>query len=120
MSNHFHLIWQMNAGLQPEEVQRDFLKYTAQKIKLDLKVKHPAVLEHFRVGAIDREYQFWQRKSLSIELRTHKVYLQKLDYIHDNPVKAGLCRLPEQYKYSSAQFYHTGNDNWGFLSHYCG
>jgi hypothetical protein len=30
---------------------------------------------------------------------------QKLDYIHNNPVKAGLCQLPEEYKYSSAGYY---------------
>ena len=32
MDNHIHLIWQMMAGTKPEAVQRDFMKYTAQKI----------------------------------------------------------------------------------------
>ena len=99
-------------------VQRDFLKYTAQKIKADLTKNHPAVMECFRVNAKDRTYQFWERNSLSIELRTHSVFLQKLEYIHQNPVRAGLSHFPEEYKYSSALFYHTGIDNWGFLTHY--
>jgi hypothetical protein len=43
--------------------------------------------------------------------------MQKLKYIHENPVKAGLCAHPLEYKYSSAMFYHTGTDNWGFLTH---
>jgi hypothetical protein len=76
------------------------------------------VLKHFRVNASDREYQFWERNALSVELRTHEVFLQKLKYIHLNPVRAGLCVLPAQYKYSSAWFYETGIDNWGFLTHY--
>ncbi len=42
----------------------------------------------------------------------------KLDYIHYNPVKAEICKQPEDYKYSSALFYETGVDNWKFLSHY--
>jgi REP element-mobilizing transposase RayT len=118
MSNHIHLIWQMQPLIHPDNVQRDFLKYTAQQIKHDLKKNPPEVLDHFRSDANDRYYQFWKRRALSIELRTDKVYRQKLDYIHWNPVKAGICKLPEEYKYSSALFYETGIDNWGFLSHH--
>jgi putative transposase len=101
MDNHVHLIWQMPPGMDPEAVQRDFLKYTAQRIKNDLEKNHPQVLSHFKVDAKDREYQFWERNALSIELRTDKVFRQKLDYLHWNPVKAGLCQLPEEYHYSS-------------------
>ncbi|MFT3903298.1 MAG: hypothetical protein QM727_08990 [Niabella sp.] len=104
--------------IHPAHVQRDFLKYTAQQIKFDLQQHHPVVLEQFRVNASDRVYQLWERRPLSVELRTEKVFLQKLEYIHWNPVKADLCTLPEAYKYSSAMFYHTGVDNWGFLAHY--
>jgi putative transposase len=118
MANHIHLIWQMQPRRHPAHVQRDFMKYTAQKIKHDLKQHHPAVLEKFKTSGADREYQLWERNPLSIELRTHEVFLQKLNYIHWNPVKAGLCTLPEVYRYSSAFFYHTGIDNWGFLTHY--
>jgi REP element-mobilizing transposase RayT len=118
MDNHVHLIWQMHAGIAPEALQRDFLKYTAQKIKADLQKSHPLVLEQFRIDSVDRIYQFWERNSFSIELRSHPVFLQKLEYIHWNPVRAGLCAFPEEYKYSSARFYTTGIDDWGFLTHY--
>ena len=118
MGNHIHLIWQMMPDNDPEAVQRDFLKYTAQRIKKDLQKNYPAVLAYFKVDAKDREYQFWERNALSVELRSHPVFIQKLDYIHWNPVRAGMCTLPEEYKYSSALFYETGIDNWDFLSHY--
>ncbi|HKZ67527.1 MAG TPA: transposase [Chitinophagaceae bacterium] len=111
MDNHVHLIWQMQPDIDPEAVQRDFLKYTAQRIKSDLEKNHQQVLASFKVDAKDREYQFWERNALSIELRTDKVFRQKLDYLHWNPVKAGLCQLPEEYHYSSALFYETGVDN---------
>lgn len=118
MENHIHLIWQMMPDNDPEAVQRDFLKYIAQRIKRDLQKNHPGVLAHFKVEAKDREYQFWERNALSVELRSHPVFIQKLDYIHWNPVKAGICKLPEEYKYSSALLYEAGVDNWGFLTHY--
>src|SRR5688572_890591 len=118
MINHVHLIWQMHPFIDSKAVQRDFLKYTAGKIKADLAKHHQAVLEQFLINAKDRKYQFWKTDALSVEIRSQKVFLQKLEYIHWNPVRAGLCALPEDYKYSSAQFYETGIDNWGFLTHY--
>ena len=41
-----------------------------------------------------------------------------MEYIHDNPVKAGLCKNEEDYNYSSARFYKTGIDDFGFLTHW--
>ena len=117
MDNHLHLIWQMLAGKNPSDIQRDFLKFTAQEFKRKLQVSDPKFLDFFLVNAIDRIYQFWRREPMSIELRNSKVFNQKLDYIHWNPVKAGMCALPEEYHYSSALFYHTGIDNWRFLTH---
>ncbi len=118
LDNHLHLIWQMKAGIKPENVQRDFLKFTAQKMQKDLKLYNPEYLNEFRVIAKDREFQFWKRNPLSIELRTDDVFLQKLNYIHENPVKAGLCKFAEDYYYSSAKFYESGDDDFGFLKHY--
>jgi REP element-mobilizing transposase RayT len=117
MSNHIHLIWQVLSGNTLENVQHSFMKYTAQRIKFDLVKHHPRVLEQFRVNAKDRTYQFWERNSLGIELRTTKVFMQKLEYIHWNPVKAGLCSLPEEFHFSSARFYWTGVDDFNMLTH---
>jgi len=118
MSNHIHIIWQMQASHEQKSVQRDFLKFVAQQIKFDLITAHPAELPHFEVNKKDRKYQFWQRNALSIDLFTPDVMNQKLDYIHNNRVKAGLCQLPEEYYFSSAGFYITNESDFSFLSHY--
>ncbi len=118
MNNHIHLIWQAREGYQTREIQRDFLKYTAQMIKFDLQKNDPKLLSEFFVNLKDREYQIWQRSPMNIELYTEKVFEQKLDYIHYNPVKAGLCQLPEEYKYSSASFYYLQKSEFEFLTHY--
>ena len=120
MNNHIHLIWQIADKYKPAQVQQSFMKYTAQIILKELRNNHPQVLEHFRVNAKDRKYQVWERKSLSVSLWNRKVFLQKLEYIHNNPVRAGIANLPEQYKYSSASFYETGKSEWKFLMHYEG
>ncbi len=76
MSNHIHLIWQIQNDYQREDVQRDFLKFTSQTIKRNLQKNHPAVLEKFYVNAKDRKYQIWERNPLSLDLLT-KRYLFK-------------------------------------------
>jgi hypothetical protein len=55
---------------------------------------------------------------LSIDIWSEDVLKQKLEYLHENPPGAALCKFAEEYKYSSALFYKTGIDSWGFLTHY--
>ena len=117
MDNHIHIIWQLQAGRKRNDVQRDFLKYTAQLIKKDMMKHHPDELKEFLVNAKDRKYQFWERNPLSVEIWSENVLLQKLKYIHENPVRAGICKYPDDYKYSSVLLYKFGKDNWGFLTH---
>jgi len=115
MNNHFHTVWQQLVPYSKEFVQQGFMKYTAQKIKHDLLLNNPVYLEEFKVNKKDREYQIWKRRPLSIELFTNAVFHQKIDYIHHNPVRAGLCKFPEDYKYSSAKYYEFDVDEFNLF-----
>jgi hypothetical protein len=114
------MIWKINERLQREDVQRDFLKYTAQQIKFDLEKNHPKVLERFKVNLKDRKYQIWERNPLSVDIYTREVLIQKLDYIHNNPVqeKWRLADVPENYYFSSANYYFKNETPWDFITHY--
>ena len=46
--------------------------------------------------------------------------MQKLDYIHNNAVAAGLVSFAEEYRYSSAKFYFSGIDDFSIVTHYSG
>ena len=120
MPNHMHILWQIQYPHSREDVQRDLLKYTGQQILFDLKANHPAVLARFYAGAKDRKYQIWERNALSVDLYHHKQFLQKLEYIHNNPLQPrwNLGTLPEEYIFSSAAFYETGSKDFDFLTHY--
>ena len=65
------------------------------------------------------EAQAAARKKLGRELFTENVFFQKLEYLHQNPVVAGLVFLPEYY-YSSAKFYDSGLKYFKMLTHYSG
>ena len=120
MPNHIHLIWQIQDGYKPDKIQLRFQKYTAQQMKFKLIDTNNKMLNDFFVDAKDREYQFWKRNPLSIDLWTEEVFIQKLNYIHNNPVGHpwNLVQYPEEYKFSSAKFYDTGIDEFGILTHY--
>jgi putative transposase len=118
MSNHIHLVWQQIPPTTKVKLQHSFMTFTAQKIKEHLQKHNPTLLEAFRVDAKDRMYQIWERNPLAVDLFTPKVFHQKIDYVHFNPVKAGLCINPEDYYYSSAKFYTTGIDVFNMLTHY--
>jgi REP element-mobilizing transposase RayT len=122
MPNHIHLIWQIQDKHIRHRVQQSFLKFTAQKMKFKLIDTRSKELENYKVKASDREYQFWERNPLSIDLWSRSVFKQKLHYTHNNPTQVNwkLCALPEEYKYSSYRFYENGVDEFGFLSHYEG
>ena len=120
MSNHIHLIWQPMYGQTPSSIQSSFMKHTSKQLKASLMKNDEKTLEKHRVDKYDRLYQIWKREPLSIELRTPAVFEQKLSYIHNNPVVAGLCIFAEEYHYSSARFYHDGVDAFKMLTHSSG
>jgi REP element-mobilizing transposase RayT len=50
-------------------------------------------------------FQLWQQHNRPIELYTREVIIQKLSYIHNNPVKAGFVDQPHEWAWSSAKDY---------------
>ncbi|MBK7302694.1 MAG: hypothetical protein IPI90_05460 [Saprospiraceae bacterium] len=53
-----------------------------------------------RNNSNNKKYQFWQQDNHPIEIFSPKVISQKLTYLHNNPVEAGIVSLAEQYLYS--------------------
>jgi REP element-mobilizing transposase RayT len=114
MNNHIHVIWHLHHPHKRDEVQRDMLKFTAQTIIRELR-NEPEVLQQYYVGARDRKHQVWERNPLTVPLWTEDVVKQKVAYLHNNPVRAGLCAYAEDYKYSTASLYSSGEDRFGFI-----
>lgn len=75
------------------------------------------MLAFFKTNKYDREYQIWERETLSIELITESLFIEKLGNINYNPLRAGLC---EKHYHSSAKFYYDGTNSFGVLKHYSG
>ena len=109
MSNHLHLIARSENGTLSDTI-RDFKKFTAHKI-LDTISAGPEsrrewMMHRFGWNASQNKRsstnQFWTHENHAESVHSLKFFNQKLDYIHDNPVRAGLVALQEHYLYSSA------------------
>ena len=121
MPNHFHAIWQLHDGIIKANFQRDLLKFTSRSLLNFMKMNDHPLLHKLKVKAADRNYQVWERNALSVDLFSENVFLQKLDYLHNNPLQPQwqLATVPEAYRWSSASFYETGKSEFDFLTHYC-
>jgi REP element-mobilizing transposase RayT len=122
MPNHFHAIWRVSDGINKADFMRDFMKFTARSILKFMFMNDDSLLKSLQVNAADRKQQVWERNSLRVDLYNEEIFLQKLKYIHANPIqpKWNLCKHPEDYFYSSAKFYESGGKENGFnmLTHF--
>ena len=98
-----------------ESAAGSFSKFTAHRFKKHLTGTNQ--LELYRSDKTDRAFQFWKRDPLAILVSTEKIFISKLEYIHKNPAKWGLCTHPEEYRWSSAKFYREGIDEFNMLTH---
>ena len=116
MPSHVHLIWRANEQNEKESPQGSFLKYTAHTFKKMLKQEGIGKLSAYKIEAENKKFEFWQRDSLAIPLFTHEVAMQKLNYLHNNPLKEhwNLVKDPCDYKYSSARYYELSEKDFSF------
>jgi len=117
MSNHMHLIVSAKEAVKLQDVIRDFKKFTSKKLIEAIEhineSRREWLLKKFAFAAqrIKRgvNYKLWQDGFHPIELQTGEMVMQKLEYIHNNPVEAGIVNEQEHYVYSSAVNYTAKN-----------
>ena len=97
MLNHIHLI-----ATSPDMAGflRDFKRFTSVKLKNNLETTEPRVLQLF----VDDKgkYQFWQNTNAPKKIENPNFYRQKLNYIHQNPLRKGYVLAPQHWVWSSA------------------
>ncbi|KAA9341049.1 transposase [Adhaeribacter soli] len=120
MPNHLHLLWEPLQKNGREMPHASFNKITSHEIIKDLKLQHQEVLPYFKVQEKERQYRIWQRDALAVLMDSKAKFEQKLLYIHLNPLqeKWNLAASPEDYYWSSARFYETGEDTFNLFTHY--
>ncbi len=112
MPAHFHAVLWPQAEKRISDVLRDFKRFTSKSIsRLGLERSHAHYIAKFITARQENRaqdvssYQVWQEGSHPEILYTPGFAKQKLDYIHLNPVRAGLVETIDQWPYSSAKAY---------------
>jgi len=105
MENHMHII--ASAPDISDQISA-FKSYTAHtSITYYEKQKNHFLLDLLAFSKlahkIDRQYQFWQEGSHPQRIENELIFAQKVEYIHNNPVKRGYVDLPEHWRYTSAR-----------------
>ncbi len=111
MSNHIHILARSAVGDLSGTI-RDFKNYTSKKF---LEVIHDkkesrrdwmnVVFGYHGKYKKNQTYQVWTHENHAEYIYSQKFIEQKIEYIHNNPVKAGIVEKPEDYLYSSARNY---------------
>ncbi len=110
MTNHLHLIASRPEG-ELSYVVRDFKSFTAKQLLNSVLTNEQESRKDwmemvFRFHGArtqqNEEYAFWQKTNHPTELYTNAVIDQKVDYIHQNPVRAGFVSEAQEWIHSSA------------------
>ena len=89
MPEHVHLLL--------SEPQREMLADAIKSLKQGVSRRLIGEAEHF-----------WQKRYYDFNVRNYRQHVEKLRYIHRNPVHRGLCERPEDWEWSSFRQYATG------------
>ena len=117
MPSHIHLIFRSSLG-DPSGLMRDFKGFTSRKMLKIISENPQESRKEWLLWMFEKagkknsnveKSQFWQQNNQPIEIWSLKVFEQKLNYIHNNPVETGFVTDPIDWKYSSARNY--GNND---------
>ena len=118
MSNHLHAIVSCGEGFELSDTLRDFKKFTSTQITEAIENNPKESRKNWLVWLLKNKegITFWQEGNHPEEIRTMDFFRQKLNYIHQNPVRSGIVEKEEEYIYSSARDFY---DKKGLLELSC-
>jgi len=120
MPEHIHLLLTEPEVGSPSTVMQVVKQRTAKALLPKRRRRDPRQRELFGEKL---QRSFWQARFYDFNVWTTKKRVEKLRYMHRNPVKRGLVEFPEQWRWSSFRFYFLGepglvrvNGGWGRIS----
>jgi len=114
MPEHFHVLVQPGLAQSISKIVKDLKQRSAFAVLQALRSRSDlpscrALLRSLRLPPTihsKAHYRLWQRRFVPFNVYTEKKRLQKLDYMHNNPVKRGLVSSPGEWPWSSWRFYY--------------
>ncbi len=101
MPEHVHLLLSEPQRDSLAEALKSLKQGVARRLLDDLPLKP-------KPGLNGAPQHFWQKRYYDFNVRDYPQFVEKLRYIHRNPVKRGLCERPEDWEWSSFRHYASG------------
>jgi REP element-mobilizing transposase RayT len=115
MSNHIHLILSTDGVKKLSDVIRDFKKFSSYAI-INAIQNNPKesrkkwMLWIFgkagKFNSRNENFQFWQQTNHPVECSTEDILMSRMQYLHENPIRAGIVNFEQDYLYSSGIDYY--------------
>jgi len=116
MTSHVHMIIGSRGNLI-SNIMRDLKRHTSEALRKTIQQNPRESRKEWMLQMMEdagkensnnSRFQLWQQDNHPIGLSTEKIMHQKLDYLHNNPVESGFVEKAEDWLYSSAKQYYTG------------
>jgi REP element-mobilizing transposase RayT len=119
MYTHVHAVLWPDDGINLSDVTRDFKRFTSREIsKAALRQGANCFIRAFANSRLANraqdisQYQVWQEGSHPEAIFSKNFARQKIDYIHRNPVRAGMVKTADEWPFSSARAYLLGEETY--------
>ncbi len=117
MNSHIHFIIFFERDNHLIDYIRDFKEFTSLKLKEYIQAQQAEPLQNIEYEHRTQHFKVWTDRYDDVYLHSRDLCETKINYIHNNPVKAGLVSTPVDYPFSSAAFYE-GKRAKSQLMHY--
>ena len=111
MPEHVHLLVDEPKKGDPSQVMRALKQRVSARLRSQRKRAHPSQLTLGFSRKAGPLAHFWQRRFYDFNVRSRKKKIEKLGYMHMNPVKRALVSRPRDWIWSSSEFYSGRNTN---------
>lgn len=115
MSSHLHLVLRTKDAAAPAYFERDFKKSTTpallKTIEMEMDLRRDWMLQRFEEYSRSlrrlEKFHLWQNCSspLRIDHEQPRLLMDRINHIHENPVREAIVDQPEAYLFSSARDY---------------
>ncbi len=105
MPEHVHLLVSESKTANPSAVIKSLKQQVGRRL-LRNRRRQAGQLEFF-----ERQEHFWQKRFYDFNVFTQRKRVEKLKYMHRNPVKRGLVLAPEQWIWSSYNSYFSAKNH---------
>jgi REP element-mobilizing transposase RayT len=112
MPNHVHVLFEPLAGYCVSDIVASWKKFTARRLTGDtpgnatLPSGENDTVANREIGVPGKKPPIWHREYWDRYIRNERHFTAAVEYIHNNPVKAGLVSRAEEWPWSSA---HPGH-----------